>query len=145
MCRRRHVYDQPGQGLAGAALVLLPKLSISLLLGSPPETSVAFIVTRAVGVALLSLSAAYWLARNDSQSAAARGLVIAMLLYNGAFIFLLGYARIGLGLNGIGLFPGIYYSSKCPLHSSTFAYEFMHLWDGWHRWTRQIWFTGAPG
>jgi hypothetical protein len=95
------------EGVAGAALVLSPSATISALLGTPPDTPVAFSVTRGVGVALLSLSVAYWLARNETQSAAARGLVIAMLLYNGAFIFLLGYARIGSGLNGIGLWPGI--------------------------------------
>ena len=95
------------EGVAGAALVLLPSLSVSILLGAPPDEPVAFSVTRGAGLALLSLSAAYWLARNDSESAAARGLVNAMLLYNCAFILLLGYARIGSGLNGIGLLPGI--------------------------------------
>jgi hypothetical protein len=95
------------EGMAGAALVLLPSASISMLLGAPPDTPVAFSIARGAGVALLSLSAAYWLARNDAFSPAARGLVIAMLLYNSAFILLLGYARIGSGLNGMGLFPGI--------------------------------------
>lgn len=95
------------EGAAGAALVLLPSLSIYALLGASPGTAVALWITRGAGVALLSLSASYWQARNDSQSAAARGLIIAMLLYNGAFILLLGYARFGLGLNGIGLLPGI--------------------------------------
>lgn len=105
--RRLLIVSAIFEGVAGAALVLLPSASISMLLGTPPDTPVAFSITRGAGVALLSLSAAYWLARNDAYSVAARGLVIAMLLYNSAFILLLGYARIGSGLNGIGLWPGI--------------------------------------
>lgn len=95
------------EGVVGTALVILPSVSISTLLGAPPDTPVALSLTRGVGVALLALSAAYWLARNEDQSAAARGLVVAMLLYNGAFIFVLGHARFGSGLDGIGLRPGI--------------------------------------
>jgi len=75
------------EGMAGAALVLLPSASIFVLLGAPPDTPVAFIIARGAGVALLSLSAAYWLARNDVYSVAARGLIIAMLLYNSAFVY----------------------------------------------------------
>ncbi|MEN6441541.1 MAG: hypothetical protein ABFD97_23505 [Syntrophobacter sp.] len=95
------------EGMVGAALILIPATTITVLLGAPPHTPVGLAVTRGCGVALLSLGAAYWLARNETQSAVARGLVIAMLLYNGAFILILGHARIGLELNGIGLWPGI--------------------------------------
>ena len=64
------------EGMAGAALVLLPSASIFMLLGAPPDTPVAFSIARGAGVALLSLSAAYWLARNDVYSAAAFAISI---------------------------------------------------------------------
>ena len=64
------------EGMAGAALVLLPSASFSMLLGAPPDTPVAFSIARGAGVALLSLSAAYWLARNDAYSVAAFAISI---------------------------------------------------------------------
>jgi hypothetical protein len=91
----------------GVSLVLSPSLLIGLLLGSSLDTAVSVSLARGVGVALISLGIAYWLARNDGQSPSARGLVAAMLLYNSAFAVLLAHARIGSGLGGAVLWPAV--------------------------------------
>ena len=105
--RRLLIVSAAVEGAVGVALILIPTLSIYTLLGKAPETPMAICVTRGVGVSLIALGTVYWLARNYVRSAAVRGLVVAILIYNGVFILILGYARLGLGLDGIGLWPGI--------------------------------------
>jgi hypothetical protein len=92
---------------AGVALVLWPQLAIGLLLGSPLDAPMGLTLARGIGVALVCLGLAYWLARTDGRSRAARGLVTAMLLYNAAFAVLLAHARFGPGLSGVGLWPTV--------------------------------------
>lgn len=91
----------------GLALLGLPLLVVLLLLGGSLDTSAALVVARVTGAALLSLGVACWLARNDQQSRAATGLIVALLLYNVAAVSVLVYAGIGLGLSGIGLWPAV--------------------------------------
>jgi len=91
----------------GLALLVLPSLVVSLLLGGSLDTPAAQVVARMTGAALLSLGVACWLARNDEMSRAAVGVVAAMLLYNVAAVSVLLYASIGLGLSGIGLWPAV--------------------------------------
>jgi hypothetical protein len=79
----------------GLALIVVPSVVVWLLLGSPLDTSAAVMLGRVAGAALLALGVACWLARDDTQSRAARGLVAAMLLYNVATVAVLGFAGIG--------------------------------------------------
>jgi hypothetical protein len=76
-----------------------------ILLGSSLSTPVELTIARVAGVSLLALGVAFWFARHDEQSHAARGLVGAMLLYNAGVVAVLLYAGIGLGLSGVGLWP----------------------------------------
>jgi hypothetical protein len=85
----------------------LPLLVGSLLLGASFDTPAALVVARVTGAALLSLGVACWLARNDAQSRAARGLITAILLYNLAAVAIFVYAGIGARLSGIGLWPTV--------------------------------------
>jgi len=78
-----------------------------LLLGSPLDTSAAAMLGRVAGAALLALGVACWLARDDTQSRAARGLVVAMLMYNIPATAVLAFAGIGLGLHGVALWPAV--------------------------------------
>jgi len=92
----------------GTALVLLaaPWILVRLLFGV--EISGASVpLGRVAGAALLALSCACWLGKFDALSAAARGLVIAMLLYNVGTAVILGIAGAQLRPAGIALWPAV--------------------------------------
>jgi hypothetical protein len=93
--------------VTGLALLLSPSLPISLLVGASLDTPGGLIVVRVLAAAMLAMGMACWLARNDEQSHAARGVIAAMLLYNGGAGAALIYASIGLGLSAIGLWPAV--------------------------------------
>jgi hypothetical protein len=82
------------EGGAGVALLCLPSAAAVLLLGKPLEPPAALTVARIGGAALLTLGVACWLARSDTQSLAARGLVSAMVIYNISVALILGDAGI---------------------------------------------------
>jgi len=77
------------------------------MVGAPLEAPAALTVARVGGAGLLALGVACWLARGDTQSRAARGLVAAMLLYDVAAVAVLASAGIGLGLHGVALWPAV--------------------------------------
>ena len=89
------------------ALLCFPSVTVSLLLGAPLETPAALTVARVGGAALLTLGVAFWLARGDTQSRAARGLVAAMVLYNLGVAIILGAAGIRSQPVGIVLWPAV--------------------------------------
>lgn len=95
------------EAATGLALLLSPSLPVSMLLGASLDTPAALVVARVTGAALLSLGLACWLARDDGQSRAARGLIAAMSLYNVAAVVVLAYAGTGAGLSGVGLWPAV--------------------------------------
>ena len=100
---------------AGLALLGFPSAVAMLLLGTPLETPAALTVARVGGSGLLALGVACWLARGDTQSPAARGLVGAMLLYNAAAVAVLAHAGIGLGLHGALLWPAVFLHAAMAL------------------------------
>jgi hypothetical protein len=92
---------------AGLALVCCPSASVTILLGVPLNEPAGLTVVRVGGAAVLALGVACWIARGDTRSRAATGLVAAMLLYNVAVVAVLAYAGLGLGLFGVALWPGV--------------------------------------
>jgi hypothetical protein len=95
------------EAATGLGLIAVPSGVVGLLLGSGLETSAAVTLGRVAGAALLSLGVACWLARGDTQSRAATGLVAAMLLYNVGTVAVLTFAGIGSGLDGVALWPAV--------------------------------------
>jgi hypothetical protein len=91
----------------GLGLITVPAVVVRLLLGSPLDTPAAVTLGRVAGAALLALGIACWLARDDTHSRAARGLVATMLLYNLAVAALLADAGISLRLQGLALWPAV--------------------------------------
>jgi len=91
---------------AGIMLVCLPSTAVVLLTGAPLETTAALTVTRIGGAALLALGVACALACKETQCRTARGIIIAMLLYNLTAAAIIGFAGIGYGLSGLLLWPG---------------------------------------
>ena len=91
----------------GLGLMAVPAVVVRLLLGSPLDTSAALMLGRVAGVALLALGVACWLAHDDTEGRAAKGLVAAMLLYNVSTVAILAFAGIGLRLHGVALWPAV--------------------------------------
>lgn len=84
---------------AGLALLVAPAAAVRLLFGGAVELFPAVGLTRLTGVALLSLGAACWWARNDARSAASGAVVRAMLIYNAGVLALVLFGGLGaLGL-----------------------------------------------
>ena len=95
------------EAATGFGLIVIPSVVVRLLLGSPLDTPAAVTLGRVAGAALLALGVACWLARDDTQSRTARGLVVAMLMYNLVATAVLAFAGIGLGLHGVALWPAV--------------------------------------
>src|SRR5437667_1868904 len=94
------------EAATGLALIALPAIVVRLLLGA--EISGASIpLGRVAGAALLALGVACWLARDDTQSRTARGLVVAMLMYNLVATAVLAFAGLGLRMHGVGVWTAV--------------------------------------
>jgi hypothetical protein len=92
---------------AGLALLALPSVTASLLLGTPLDSPAAVSLARIGGAAIVALAIVCWLARRDAHSAASQGLVVGMLFYNVAVAGVLVLASFGHDLNGILLWPAV--------------------------------------
>jgi hypothetical protein len=91
---------------AGLALLGLPSATSSLVLGTPLDSAAAVSLVRIGGAAVLALAIVCWLARRETHSLAARGLLVAMLFYNIAVAAVLAFASFG-GLHGVLLWPAV--------------------------------------
>jgi len=101
---------------AGLALIVAPALLVRLLFGSSEiQTGVA--IGRLAGAALVSLGAACWWARHDSDSAASRALVSGLLIYNSAVVAL--------------VFSGSFGSFGPPPRAVVTVHAAMAVWCKW--------------
>jgi hypothetical protein len=93
------------EAATGLVLVTAPSLLVELLLGAAPGTAAGVTASRVAGAAILALGVACWLARENAAGGAARGLIVAMLLYNAAVVAILVLAWANQGMSGIALWP----------------------------------------
>jgi hypothetical protein len=95
------------EAATGIGLLAGPSVVAQVLLGAPLDSPASLTVARIAGAALLTIGVACWLARSDTQSGAARGMVSAMVLYNLGAMLVLGAAGIGPQPLGIALWPAV--------------------------------------
>jgi uncharacterized membrane protein SpoIIM required for sporulation len=91
---------------AGLALLGVPSLTASLLLGAALGSAAAVSLARIGGAAILALAIACWLTR-DTRGLYSRGLVVSMAFYNVAVAAVLARAGFGHGLHGMLLWPAV--------------------------------------
>ena len=95
------------EAVAGLALLLIPTLAVSALLGAPLDTATGLIAARIAGAALAALAIACWQARNGERGSPATGVLEAMSFYNFAAGMVLVYAGIRLDLRSALLWSAI--------------------------------------
>jgi hypothetical protein len=100
------------EGSTGLALLVAPAVVVRLLLAAPLETAATITLGRVGGAGLFALGIACWLARGDTSSRAAQGLVTAMVLYNAGAVLILGAAGITSRPVGMLLWAAV------PLHAA---------------------------
>lgn len=110
------------EAVAGLALLVIPTVAVSMLLGTPLDTPTGLVAGRIAGAALVALAIACWQARNGERGSPATGVVEAMAFYNFAAAMVLVYAGIRLGLRSALLWPAI------VLHLGLGAWCVSNLW-----------------
>jgi len=107
---------------AGVALLIMPAVAVSILLGVPLDTPAGLVVGRIAGAALVALAIACWQAKKGERGSPATGVVEGMLFYNFAAALVLVYAGIRLELRSALLWPAI------VLHLGLGAWCVFNLW-----------------
>src|SRR6266545_7385250 len=107
---------------AGLTLAIVPSVAAALLFGARINAMIEMTLARLVGGALFALGTACWLARDDEHSHAARGVIVAMLIYNLAAVAVLTYAGFGSGLVSPALWPAV------ALHAALAVWCVACLW-----------------
>ena len=110
------------EAVAGLALLLIPTVAVSMLLGNPLDTPTGLVAARIAGAALAALAIACWQARNGDRGSPAIGVIEAMSFYNFAAAMVLVYAGIRLDLRSALLWPAI------VLHLGVGAWCVLKFW-----------------
>jgi hypothetical protein len=93
--------------VAGLALLAVPSVAISLLLGVGHASPDALAIGRLGGAGLLAIGVACWIAHRDTGSPSQRGLVFGALVYNVGAVAVLAYAGSILAMAGALLWPAV--------------------------------------
>jgi hypothetical protein len=89
----------------GVGLLVVPSTVVELLLGQPLDPGAPLVVGRVAGIALIAIGLMCWLEKTSTRGGSLTGLLIGLLVYNGAVPVLLVHSYMTLGTNGIGLWP----------------------------------------
>jgi len=90
---------------AGLGLLVAPATVVELLLGQPLGPGAPLVVGRVAGIALVAIGLMCWLERSNTRGGSLTGLLIGLLVYNGAVPVLLVYSYVSYAMNGLGLWP----------------------------------------
>jgi hypothetical protein len=110
------------EAAAGLALLVVPSVAVSILLGVPLEPPAGLVAGRIAGTALVALAIACWQTKDCERGSTSTGVVEAMLFYNFAVTVVLAYAGIRLELRSGLLWPTI------VLHLGLGAWCLLSLW-----------------
>jgi hypothetical protein len=91
------------EGLTGLALIMVPSLVTTALLGVPPSDATGFAVCRLTGTALVTIAMACWLSKNDRLCSVV--MVKSLIAYNTGAALLLVYSALVDKIAGFGLWP----------------------------------------
>jgi hypothetical protein len=86
-------------------LLVAPAIVVELLLGQPLGPGAPLVVGRVAGIALVAIGLMCWLERSNTRGGSLTGLLIGLLVYNGAVSVLLVYSYMSYAMNGLGLWP----------------------------------------
>ena len=92
---------------AGVPLLFVPAVPLALLLGVGEAASEALLIARITGAALVGIGVASGWTRADEPNDSQFGLLLGILIYDGAAAVLLVYANLGLGMRGMALWPAV--------------------------------------
>ena len=95
------------EAATGLALLVIPRVATSMLLGVPLDTPPGFVAARIGGAALIALAIACWQVRDGERGSSATGVIEAILFYNFVAAMVLVYAGIRLHLSSPLLWPAI--------------------------------------
>ncbi len=110
------------EAATGLSLLCFPDLVLFLLLGLERSAVETRLVGRIAGTALLAIAAACCLGRNESRGAAQRGLFAALMIYNPAAAWVLGWAGATSEFDGVLLWPAV------GLHAAIAAWTVVVIW-----------------
>lgn len=92
--------------LPGLTFVVTPSLQAELLFGASLTASGEIMMARVLGVVMMALGLAFWQGRKDPGAPTARGLAVAVLVYNTA-VAVLAASGVGSHVSAVGIWPAI--------------------------------------
>ena len=93
----------------GVLLLLVPGVVLAVLFGWREIGSETALIGRVAGAAVLGLSVASWLARDEGGGRARSPLLAGLLIYNAVAVVLLVFAGVVVSMVGLLLWPAVLY------------------------------------
>jgi hypothetical protein len=95
-----------GEAATGLAALASPPTVARLLLGAE-VAGAGLVLGRVAGAALVAIGGACWLARNETQGAALRGILAGVLTYDIVVAAVLAHAGLSTDSGGVILWPAV--------------------------------------
>ena len=109
------------EAATGLALLAVPSVAVSLLLGTSLTEPSGMLLGRIGGAALISLAIACWLSRNNTQSSLV--MIKALVMYNISAASVLALGKLTEKFTGLALWPVVL------LHAGLLVWCLQSLWN----------------